>query len=400
MFRNPDVNEASPTRLDRLREKVTGGRSRKAALEPKPQPKIVALIPAHNEADVIATCLDSFFAQTMMPDLIVVIADNCTDNTADIARSYGSPVVVMETVDNKARKVGALSQGWVRYGQDAEFILGVDADSRLEPLCAEQLFTELSANASAGGIMARYTFDQSTASGFIQSYLLRQQRMEFTGWTLDLLRRDGETYVLGGQATLFRGEAMRQVAKENRREAPWSTQTQVEDMELTWRLSDLEWETLCSPDSRAYIGPMYSVKALWAQRRKWDAGIIHLLRLNGFKKHTSEPWKLQAKMLLDATIRILFVVLLTLALQRGSWVWYWIWIIPPLFGMILNYRVAMKMPDRTTKDVISAVLLLPGEIYLWFSIAIWLISWFDVLFGIRRDGWSAQYRAEGKGSIE
>jgi cellulose synthase/poly-beta-1,6-N-acetylglucosamine synthase-like glycosyltransferase len=171
-------------------------------------------------------------------------------------------------------------------------------------------------------------------------------------------------------------------------------------MELTWRLSDLEWETLCSPDSRAYIGPMYSVKALWAQRRKWDAGIIHLLRLNGFKKHTSEPWKLQAKMLLDATIRILFIVLLTLALQRGSWVWYWIWIIPPLFGMVLNYRVAMKMPDRTAKDVISAVLLLPGEIYLWFSIAIWLTSWFDVLFGIRRDGWSAQYRAEGKGSIE
>ena len=136
MFRNPEVNEASPTRLERLREKVTGGRSRKASLEPKPQPKIVALIPAHNEADVIATCLDSFFAQTMMPDLIVVIADNCTDNTADIARSYGSPVVVMETVDNKARKVGALSQGWIRYGQDAEFILGVDADSRLEPLCA------------------------------------------------------------------------------------------------------------------------------------------------------------------------------------------------------------------------------------------------------------------------
>jgi cellulose synthase/poly-beta-1,6-N-acetylglucosamine synthase-like glycosyltransferase len=384
----------------RIREKFSGGTRRELTVKPVAQPTIVALVPAHNEADVIAACLDSFFAQTMMPDVIVVIADNCTDDTVAIASSYGSPVVVMETVDNHLRKVGAMTQGWMKYGQHAKFVLGVDADTRLDPFCTEQLFTELSENAAAGGIMARYTFDQATASGFIQNYLLRQQRMEFTGWTLDLLRRDGETYVLGGQATLFRGEAMHEVVKENRRAAPWSTQTQVEDMELTWRFSDLGWETLCSPDSRAYIGPMYSVKTLWAQRRKWDAGIIHLLRANGFKKHTAEPWKLQAKMLLDTSIRVLFVILLTLALHRGSWVWYWIWAIPPLIAMALNFRIARKMPNHTKKDILYAVLLLPGEIYLCFSIAIWVISWFDVLVGKKRDGWSAQYRAEGKGSIQ
>jgi hypothetical protein len=121
--------------------------------------------------------------------------------------------------------------------------------------------------------------------------------------------------------------------------------------------------------------------------------------MHGFKQYTSQPWRLQAKMALDASIRILFLLLFTISVWRDSWVWYWVWIIPPLFAVILNFRIARKMPDRTAADVISAVLLIPCEVYLVFRIATWTRSWFDVLFGIRRDGWSAQYRAEGKGSI-
>jgi cellulose synthase/poly-beta-1,6-N-acetylglucosamine synthase-like glycosyltransferase len=364
--------------------------------ETEQQPTIVALVPAHNEADVIADCLNSILAQTRVPDLVVVIADNCTDATADIAREFGGPVVVMETEDNDLRKVGALSQAWVRFGQDAPYVLGVDADTKLAPGCVEQLFKEMESNENAGGIMARYTFHQSEAKGLVANYLLRQQRMEFAGWTMDLLRRDGATYVLGGQATLFRGDTMRQVVKDLRRPAPWSTASEVEDMELTWRFNDLGWDTLCSHQARAYIGPMYTFKTIWAQRRKWGTGIIHLLRANGFRKHTSHPWRLQAKMLLDTSIRLLFVMLLTISLHRNSWVWSWIWIIPPLTASVLNFRIARRMPDRTVKDVVSAVLLVPGEIYLMFSIAVWLTCWANVLLGIQRDGWSAQYRAEGK----
>jgi hypothetical protein len=101
-------------------------------------------------------------------------------------------------------------------------------------------------------------------------------------------------------------------------------------------------------------------------------------------------------MLLDTSIRVLFVMLLTISLHRNSWVWSWIWVIPPLTASVLNFRIARRMPDRTVKDVVSAVLLVPGEIYLMFSIAVWLTCWANVLLGIQRDGWSAQYRAEGK----
>ena len=52
------------------------------------------LICARNEKNVLGDLLSSIKAQTYDADLIhvFVLADNCTDNTADIARSYGATV--------------------------------------------------------------------------------------------------------------------------------------------------------------------------------------------------------------------------------------------------------------------------------------------------------------------
>jgi LPXTG-site transpeptidase (sortase) family protein len=53
------------------------------------QNKIVALLPAHNEAESIATTLRALAAQTRVPDQVIVICDNCTDATAGIAAAHG-----------------------------------------------------------------------------------------------------------------------------------------------------------------------------------------------------------------------------------------------------------------------------------------------------------------------
>ena len=42
------------------------------------------------------------------PDRVVVIADNCTDATVEVAREHG--VEVVETVGNTEKKAGALNQ--------------------------------------------------------------------------------------------------------------------------------------------------------------------------------------------------------------------------------------------------------------------------------------------------
>ena len=70
--------------------------------------------------------------------------------------------------------------------------------------------------------------------------------MEFAAWTLDMLHRKRNTYVLGGQATLFRVQALQEVVDGEKRLSPWDPEAQVEDMELTWALSARNWETKVS----------------------------------------------------------------------------------------------------------------------------------------------------------
>lgn len=53
------------------------------------QLRLTVLLPAHDERLTIEASLASLWAQTRQPDRVVVVADNCTDDTADIARQTG-----------------------------------------------------------------------------------------------------------------------------------------------------------------------------------------------------------------------------------------------------------------------------------------------------------------------
>ena len=94
--------------------------------------KIVVVVPAHNEEESIGRTIKALLSQTRQPDRIVIVADNCSDRTVQIARSFGRRVTVIETVGNRDRKVGALRTAWQQYvafGYD--YMLGVDADTVL-----------------------------------------------------------------------------------------------------------------------------------------------------------------------------------------------------------------------------------------------------------------------------
>ena len=69
--------------------------------------KFMAIIPAHNEENVIANLLESLKNQNYNKDLydVYVIADNCTDNTAKIAKEHGA--IVYKRFDSKNKTKGA-----------------------------------------------------------------------------------------------------------------------------------------------------------------------------------------------------------------------------------------------------------------------------------------------------
>jgi len=74
--------------------------------------RVIALVPAHNEADWIERVVANLLTQTCPPDRVVVISDNSTDTTARLARQAGAEA--WESEDNRNKKAGALNQALAR----------------------------------------------------------------------------------------------------------------------------------------------------------------------------------------------------------------------------------------------------------------------------------------------
>ena len=58
-----------------------------------PRPRIAVLIPAHDESVGISATIEDVLVQINTGDRVLVVADNCSDDTAEIARSLGADVI-------------------------------------------------------------------------------------------------------------------------------------------------------------------------------------------------------------------------------------------------------------------------------------------------------------------
>lgn len=108
-------------------------------LWPKRRGRCAVLVPAHDEALVIGETLLKLRDQLRPGDRILVVADNCSDDTAAIAASAG--VEVVERFDAARRgKSFALDFGLRRLALDPpEAVVAVDADCELTPGSLDRL---------------------------------------------------------------------------------------------------------------------------------------------------------------------------------------------------------------------------------------------------------------------
>ena len=92
--------------------------------------RIAVLVPAHNESSGIAATVRHLKLQLRGADRLLVVADNCTDETASLARQNGADVV--ERSDPSRRGKGhALAFGMAELRQSApDVVIIVDADCR------------------------------------------------------------------------------------------------------------------------------------------------------------------------------------------------------------------------------------------------------------------------------
>ncbi len=100
---------------------------------------IAVLIPAHNESVGIIATLTSIQSQLRPQDRVLVVADNCTDDTAEVAENNGVEVIRRQDSENRGKGY-ALDFGLKHLSQNApDVVVIIDADCLLEVNALSQL---------------------------------------------------------------------------------------------------------------------------------------------------------------------------------------------------------------------------------------------------------------------
>lgn len=107
---------------------------------PRPTEGLLAvLIPAHNEASGIQRTLETIQPQLRAGDRLIVVADNCTDSTAELARSLGATVLERQNLQQRGKGY-ALDYGLAYLCQDPPALVCLfDADCDVHPYCIDAL---------------------------------------------------------------------------------------------------------------------------------------------------------------------------------------------------------------------------------------------------------------------
>ena len=97
---------------------------------------ISVVIPAHNEEVVLGRGLDGVLSGALLGEIdVVVVCNGCSDGTADVARSYGDRVRVIETpIPSKTHALNLgdeAARGFPRFYVDADVVLTLDGIRRI-----------------------------------------------------------------------------------------------------------------------------------------------------------------------------------------------------------------------------------------------------------------------------
>jgi glycosyltransferase involved in cell wall biosynthesis len=104
-----------------------------------PDASAVVIVPAHNEGAGVVPTIHDIKSQLRKNDRLLVVADNCTDDTATIAEAAGAEVVVRNDV-TKIGKGYALDWGLKHISANPpDFVIFIDADCRIQPDLVQRL---------------------------------------------------------------------------------------------------------------------------------------------------------------------------------------------------------------------------------------------------------------------
>ena len=340
--------------------------------------KFMAIIPAHNEEMVVSNLIESLKNQTYDKNLydIYVIADNCTDNTANIARRAGA--IVLERFDPAHKTKGYALQWFLKQkieenaDYDAFFVF--DADNIVDKDFILNMNKKLCQGEDVvqGYRDIKNPTDNWITAGYALFY-----------WTMHRLYHLARYNV--GLSTLLNGTGFMvrfDVVKPN----GWQTETLTEDIEFSLKRiikgKKLGWAT----DAIVYDEQPTSFKQSWSQRSRWTVGHMQCMKrytgelFNSVKEHRSLVtfdgflYIVGTTPMLIITMLVLFINCAMYAAQSMTNMEFAInvlrYLVPTLLLPIGTAIVAMTLDRKPIKPMIKGLLYYPLFMGTWVIINI------------------------------
>ena len=230
---------------------------------------VVVVVPAHDEEGGIGATIAGVQSQLGPGDRVLVVADNCSDGTAGLARTAGAEVI--ERSDRERRGKGyALAFGIDHLDPNPpDVVIVVDADCRLTPGSIDALVQR--AVETQRPVQADYVLqpaERSAISMISALAFLVRNRVRPRG-----LRRLGQPCQLDGTGMAFPWSVVRA--------APDLGANIVEDLVMGIELALLGHEPLLCIEAGVRSELPSEPSAAMSQRRRWEHGHLATLLQNG-----------------------------------------------------------------------------------------------------------------------
>lgn len=336
-----------------------------------PAMPVLVLILANNEASVITGTVQSV-QQVLEPgDMLLVVADNCTDETATLAKAGGATVLERRTETSSSK--GAALKWFV--GQCASQLAGfsllviLDADNRLPPGFIRQLKTLYPGKGVLQCLVQPVAFSGSQLSTLIALSELHEQR------TIDGLRaRLGWPIRLRGTGMILPPGLLVEVVDE--------LETQVEDFALSLliasrRITVRRENRICVYDAKpGQLNLAARQRARW-YRGQWSAIRHYRREIARLLLRGPAGWGLLASLFLKPRWLVdLLCILLGILFIHSIWWLAFLFLLRVAVDFILLVWTILVSPQRWI--FAKAMLFFPGFILMWlrgFFLAIHRANW-------------------------
>ena len=344
--------------------------------------KFMAIIPAHNEEAVVGNLVESLKNQDYPKDLydIYVIADNCTDNTAQVAREKGA--IVYERFDSEKKTKGYALQWFLQQKiqenapYDAFFVF--DADNIVDKGFIKAMNKKLCQGEDVvqGYRDIKNPTDSWVTAGYAIFYWTMHRFYHLARYNLGL------SPLLNGTGFMVKFD----VIKPN----GWDTQTLTEDIEFSLKRiikgRKLGWAT----DAIVYDEQPVGFRQSWSQRTRWSVGHIQCIQqytkelARGVKEHKT-LMNFDGLLYILGSIPMFIIAIVVLLLNAIIYLNngmttsdlmlnYARYIIPTFFLPILTGLLILKLDKRPIKPMIKGLLCYP------LFLGSWLVINFKCLF--------------------